>query len=802
MIKEVKKFLLGFIISFCLIFGFINFFPVKNLTCQDFMGNGCWMHVDTFINKDSSQISNFAKALKRAKFDFVFILAKDIDGLLTYPSKYALRVRYESDYMGEIVRALHKEGIKVYFYFVVNTDPIWLMVHPEDTVYQAGIKGNKSPVPHPEKKLINLTSKAYMDYIASIILEAISKYDIYGIQLDYIRYSNGFYGFSQREIELAKAKKIDIDKIIDLTYRTFVSPGDWKTIFLKYDEGDKDVLEWANLREEIIFNFANYISRVVRNKGKEFGTTLVSSGAFDSKFADGGSSSLPYAKIHFGQSYEKISSISNFVTPMAYHGEHNNVCEWVSSVCKGVKKKVAKNCKVAIGIQANSTTTEKMLKAIDASLDNSYSFVLFRIGTFCLGFYDFLPKDNLNVSIYINVFNFVEGKNVRGITFSGLGGAIDPYKDSKFNWIIEKDYFKFFSSKGYLAQTLSDCKILMTSQVNFNLLNNIFSPYLMCSDEKGDFPTYTVKPFNLLSLFIFPDKGEILVNGLAVPFYNVKILNNNTFINSSLLPAIFNCNVFSYMDSLIVIKSGDKEIKINSTENSKIYYKLGEKTFSIDTNIDNLFKDNNSNYVPLRRVLEFFGFSIFYNSFTKAISCLKIYRDFEAALFSKFSEIGGNLLLLSSSASIYIEWSDLLKEQYLKLAYEMHLKGRKVFVLCNLEKNQISYFDLIFNLININEPQILTLDGLSYYLPDKLKIDFNNISNVEIFLNYVERANVQNFSGRISLIINSLDSLATLIFDTNRKYYLQIDDKTLDYIFLPTKEVNLNLLYLSNNFRF
>ncbi|HOW03083.1 MAG TPA: hypothetical protein PLL52_03540 [Caldisericia bacterium] len=793
-------------IIFCILlnsFLFIKESPVSlvsaNEAIQGNFGNGSWMHVDTFIGKDSVALSNFAISLKRAGFDYVIILAKDIDGSATFPSKNALLVRYNKDYMGDIINALNKEGINVYLYFVINTDPAWLKAHPEDCAYQAGIKGSKTPIPHPEKKLVNLTSKAYMNYVSLLIKEAISKYKIKGIQLDYMRYTNGFYGFSKEELRLAKEKNIDVDKIIDLTYKTFVSPGDWRTILNKYDEGDKDVLNWARLREDIIFSYANYIANIVHKEGKEFGTTLVSSGAFDSKFSEGGSSSLPYAAIHFGQSYSMISSISDFVTPMAYHNERNNVYDWITSVCNGVRKKVKSSCKVAIGLQANSTTTEKMNEAINASLREGYNFVLFRVGTYCIGYYDFLPKDCSNTDIYLNICNLVEGRSIKGISLKNTGGIFKPVKSPNYYWITENDSFKFFSS-GYIVSSIDISEFYISSTLSFESANNALLPYIICSDEKSDFPTFTSSSFTSLSIDILTKDKKFLINNYPQPATAVKTVDSSTFINTTILRGLLNCEeIIDNSHSSVTLRADKKEIKFNS-KNSVINYKLGEKQLDAESGSKNLLIDNGLFYVPLRRTLEFFCFTVLYNSLTKDIHCYKLDRGFNTTLFAKISDICEENLFLSNANRIYIPVNDFLRGQYLNLLFEMHLKGREIFILCNLDDSTDAYyFEMIFNLININEPLILTLDGLSYYLSLSKKVSLKELGGRELFTEFSNNIRVEDYKGKINLILKTYDSTK---LDSSYNYFLLINRETLPFIFSINSLANLNSLYQPSNFQF
>jgi hypothetical protein len=87
--------------------------------------------------------------------------------------------------------------------------------------------------------------------------DAFKLYDIQGIQLDYIRFRNAHWGFSEQELSIASNSGVNLNRIQELTYATFVKPGDWNTLLKKYDEKDPDVLKWVECREDIVFNFAH-----------------------------------------------------------------------------------------------------------------------------------------------------------------------------------------------------------------------------------------------------------------------------------------------------------------------------------------------------------------------------------------------------------------------------------------------------------------------------------------------------------------------------------------------------------------
>jgi hypothetical protein len=412
----LKKILL-ITLSFLLVFQFSFYHSSKqNISAKSeslSVGNSAWMHIDTFFQQTNSQIKNFALTLKLGKIDNVFILAKNIDGTITYPSRVGLKC-YSNNTMENFVALMKSNDIKVYFYFPINTDPAWLKVNIQDTAFQAGTKGSKTPIPDPAKKLINLTSKNYRNYIVRLMEEAIKEYSIDGVQLDYMRYTNGLFGFSKEELAEANKRKISMGNIIDYTYQTFLVPGDWKTILNKYDEADPDVLAWAKLREDIVFDFTLQIVNSIKNYHIQIGSTLVSSGA----------NAKAYTAIHFGQNWERMSSILNLVTPMAYHGSNNDVKKFVSEICIGATTKIKSPCKIAIGIQANETSTEKMMEAIQTVKEHNLNFILFRIGTFAFTSYDFSPINKEQTSLKLIIANHVEGKQLKGIEIKNTGNIL------------------------------------------------------------------------------------------------------------------------------------------------------------------------------------------------------------------------------------------------------------------------------------------------------------------------------------------------------------------------------------------
>jgi hypothetical protein len=800
-----RKYITIFLIAVLGLTLFFNTYNTKalelNKEVANTLGNGAWMHVDTFANASDEDIDTFAETLNLSGLDFVIILAKDIDGSVTFPSKYAKKVRFSFDHMGRIINILTKKGIKVYLYFVINTDQAWIKENPADNAYQCGSKEDKKPIQTLQKNLVNLTSSAYLNYVISIIKEAIQKYKISGIQLDYIRYSNGYYGFSPIEISEAKKRGINIDKIIDYTYKTFVSPGDWRTILLYYDDQDKDVLQWAKLREDIIYNFAFSISKIVKTLNQEFGISLVSSGAFDGKYKDNGSESKAYSAIHFGQSYERLSAISDFATPMAYHGNRENPFAFVKSVLEGAIKKVNKNCKISLGIQANSTNTESMINAIKPLKDKSIGCVLFRIGTFCMANYDFIPIKNNKTKLLFSIYNGIEGGKVKGVEFNEYANifALDESEYSKFaKWDNKNNHIKFYSDLLLNPLKSSEYNLILTTDLG--KINNYFDPYFVCSNEKNNFPTFSNSIFAINFFKISSTNKTINKNKIEPININIEINNAITFIDFESIKRILGEDLtYDLGQSYFTLFLGSKSIKYSFSKNYN-EYKIGDKSFNLNTNYS-IYMKNNILYIPLKATLEFFGYSIFYNSTTKEIYCLKFSYNKQSAAFINLSDKLDVLLLFSSAENIYVNYFDLIGKQYFDFILNLHLKGKLISVICDLSKRDVKYFEQVFNLINFNESEILKIDSIVFYINSENCFS-EKLKDKELFFNsnaIIDKKILNKEKVNILLEKDAIITEDILIYKCYlKKVYMNLT-QCKNYCKLS---INQYFLFLSQNFQF
>lgn len=683
-----------------------NYLPInasleKNIIS---MGNGAWMHVDTFFGKTNLQIDEFAKMLKISNITNIFILAKNIDGSLTYPSKIGIKC-YKNDTMRSLVSILNVYKIKIYFYYPINTDPEWLIKNPESIAYQCGTIKSKIPIPESSHKLVNLLNKDYQSYIKKIVEEALNLYPINGIQLDYIRYINGFYGFSPEEMNEAAQRKIPVQKIIDKTYQTFVSPGDWKTILNCYENGDKDILAWAKLREDIVFRFLETVSIVVKKKGKEIGVTLVSSGA----------TSKAYSAIHFGQSWEKMSSILNFAIPMAYHGERSNVTQFVSAVCMGALNKINSTCKIAIGIQANLTSTIKMMDAIQAVKGNHLGFVLFRIGTFTFNGFDFSPLDKNHFLLKLLINNCLEEAQIKGLTLIQTGGCLRII-DLQKNWTILKsdnNSIKLLTSRPMLFGSNEALNIKI--EFNGDQIKSNFSPFITLSSNSNDFPAFNFCFFSIHQLTFDLKKKNSFYDQVELKQNFILYEKNKCWINCHNIYLIFSFNVKIEKDS-ISIDNGKIQLVIYQQE-KRSYLILGNKKYLL---LNDLFFEKN-NFLPLKEILEIFKILVQYNPVENLINCLSLHRDLPTSLFGNIDIISPLDLWITDADEIIIDINNYLSSSFYLQNNKFHFLGRRIKILNKSDKISPIESEAIIMLIEESKDSLLLPDQLSYLYSNKNK---------------------------------------------------------------------------------
>lgn len=145
--------------------------------------------------RQQQELRNMLDALAYMGFNTIFFQAR-IRGEVFYPSAYEPWSRIVSGTAGKspgydplafVIKECHDRGMECH---------AWMVTIPAGNVKQAAKMGSKAlPAKHPElcKKLkgnwyLDPGNPATSHYIAALVAEIVSRYDIDGIHLDYIRY--------------------------------------------------------------------------------------------------------------------------------------------------------------------------------------------------------------------------------------------------------------------------------------------------------------------------------------------------------------------------------------------------------------------------------------------------------------------------------------------------------------------------------------------------------------------------------------------------------------------------------------
>ncbi len=366
----MKKFLLLFTIFF-VIFATI---PVKYTDASEKMKGIC-VHgedIEKFgVEKTVSEIKNYG-------YNTIFFLVKNPSGKVFYKSSF---IPLEKNVLPSLIKETHREGIKLYVYFPVCMDKTYGLSHPDELMQR--VDGEKSSY------YVSLISDNYLNYI-KMFLSEILRFDVDGIVLDYIRFPNGSYDFSDRFNKLAEENGIDVDDVKKLAYKTFINPADWKTIFLT-SQKDKNVAKWENLRrnivEKVAFILKDYIKSV--KPTVQVGAFSVARGLMykDIYVAEKGKGikySMPYQIINFGQCPSEFYGF-DFVIPMVYLKSLEVTSRFALNVIERIDLEVVKQFPVYIGVNPYGVSSKETEEEIFYALKYGQGVVVFRFPLFSMG---------------------------------------------------------------------------------------------------------------------------------------------------------------------------------------------------------------------------------------------------------------------------------------------------------------------------------------------------------------------------------------------------------------------------------
>lgn len=137
--------------------------------------------------------SALARQFKEAHINSVIVFAKCVHGMGYYPSKVvqahpALKGR---DFTGEMIEALHKEGIRAPIYTIIGWEENLAQRHPEwmqicaDGSFAQNANGSDGSNAQPGRfRWLNFLHPDYQDYFAAHLEEVLNRYPCDGLFLD------------------------------------------------------------------------------------------------------------------------------------------------------------------------------------------------------------------------------------------------------------------------------------------------------------------------------------------------------------------------------------------------------------------------------------------------------------------------------------------------------------------------------------------------------------------------------------------------------------------------------------------
>lgn len=325
---------------------------------------GIWMWADSLIKRGADSV--FDDCLQIGVTD-VFFLTKGLSGKCAFETRLAPPMHEGRDLLDEAVRAAHASGMRLHAWFTSAQDKRYCAEHPE--------KGLCHLTKGPSDSIISIADPEYARFTHDVISDALSRYAVDGVHLDYLRYNHLLYGWSERDMDRYRQRGADAERVRELVQRTFYGDeADRQAVFEAYANSDADVCKLAEARIDDVCRFTDTVLEGVKNKRPDItlSAALMPEGAYDTVFAH----------LHYGQSYAEQGKRFDMILPMAYSFAYGKDDTWVKKVTEGALKSGAA---VLTGLHAYEGATGLTLsKDMRAALDvkGASGVCLFRYGTF------------------------------------------------------------------------------------------------------------------------------------------------------------------------------------------------------------------------------------------------------------------------------------------------------------------------------------------------------------------------------------------------------------------------------------
>ncbi len=339
-----------------------------------------------------------AAELKSYNITDVFLEVKLLSGTLLWPSdvgkKYGVPTLAGKDgkepyNLTNVVKlfadTLHKYGIRLNAWIIVWYDKFW---GAKDPMWHCGkwVSPNEFKPPYPITSRVRLFNTTYQGYIAELAKELVTKCDIDGIHLDYIRWPHVVYSFGPKDYALAREHGINLTKVeryVILTYygmpNESIAPQPGLIFEKYYVEKDPDVVKWFELRRQAVVSILEKVKDAVESTGKrvtlsaavmpEEGPDNVTLCRTDLETGHEYCAVIPgqaWQWVHYSQHYSDFAKLGYWLIPMTYYKNWGKSPAWVGRVAKyalDVVNSVNPSDKVLAGLQAYGGVKYEDVKA-------------------------------------------------------------------------------------------------------------------------------------------------------------------------------------------------------------------------------------------------------------------------------------------------------------------------------------------------------------------------------------------------------------------------------------------------------
>ena len=339
------------------------------------------------LNALREALNYIAMELKSYNITDVFLEVKLLSGTLLWPSdvgaKYGVptlagKNGREPYNLTNVVKlfadTLHKYGIRLNAWIIVWYDRFW---GAKDPMWHCGkwVSASEFKPAYPVTSRVRIFNTTYKDYIAELAKELVTKCDVDGIHLDYIRWPHVVYSFGPKDYALTKEHGINLTKVeryVILTYYGMPNesiPPQPGLIFKKYYvDKDPDVVKWFELRRQAVVNILEKVKDAVESTGRrvtlsaavmpEEGPDNVTLCRTDLRTGREYCATIPgqaWQWVHYSQHYSDFARLGYWLIPMTYYRDWGKSPAWVGRVVKyalGVVDSVNPSDKVLAGLQA------------------------------------------------------------------------------------------------------------------------------------------------------------------------------------------------------------------------------------------------------------------------------------------------------------------------------------------------------------------------------------------------------------------------------------------------------------------